>query len=1265
MTEVRKKVLYDNDAFLLIEYIPKSRIMETSSSEESLLKTRFLTPSFELPWDLLNELQALPTPSESQKVALHQGLIDLPPLINRTTTRFRRAGIDGKIVAMEELFDSNSVDSTMGASMSLNRQYTSNSKRNKMGTTDNLPFQPGGVGSSAGNKRVVDSTRHLHKDDIGLFDIPNGFTRGLKFSNDDTEDTKIVEIQNKAEDEGEDDGDDDQEPKLDDDVVDSDADHVNFDNEFGNDILDDDDEINDLIPTGSLIRPIRNISSAAAKEKKREWAHVVDLDHKIENFDELVPNPARVWPFQLDTFQQEAIYHLEQGDSVFVAAHTSAGKTVVAEYAISMAHKNMTKAIYTSPIKALSNQKFRDFKHTFDNIDVGVITGDVQINPDANCLIMTTEILRSMLYRGSDVIRDVEFVIFDEVHYVNDVDRGVVWEEVIIMLPEHVKIILLSATVPNTYEFASWVGRTKQKDIYVISTPKRPVPLEVFAFAKDTPYKLISADRKFLEQGFNAHSDRLENKKKIPEQNQQQQVSTRGGRGGSRGGARGGRGGGAGGRGGFANNTKRIITRDGPNSKTWVTLVEFLRKNTLLPAVIFVFSKKRCEEYAETLSGVNFSNSKESSEIHMFIEKAVSRLKKEDRELPQILRMRDMLKRGIAVHHGGLLPIVKEVVEILFAKSLVKVLFATETFAMGLNLPTRTVVFSSIRKHDGTGFRNLLPGEFTQMAGRAGRRGLDKIGTVMVMAYNQPLNKTAFKEVSLGTPTKLSSQFRLTYSMILNLLRIEALRVEEMIKRSFSENSSQSMLPEKQIEVLKLEKKLKSDESVQSIEPSDLQTLESIFNKLNDFKSNYSQMIFSLLGNPLFNKEMKVGKLIVYRDINGQCFPAYITKAGFKAGKLICVKAASMVKKKDNDKKSKDFKKVESFPFHPAFGKDYIEKWCTEWKASGIESISINWDTIEFISGERSHVQIHQIFSDLAMAGELKTCSKNQIKTSYKWKEIDWSRFVGGESMDMILTHNHMQMELREIFFNSPTLKLMETNDNAIKVQQRVQTINKINDLKQTLSDENLELLPQYNKRLDVLKELDYINSENMTINLKGRVACENNSGFELIITELIFDNFLGDFTSEEIVALLSCFIFDGKKGRGEDEPLTPLYTPRLEKGRERICKIVERQLAIATANEIEMTSDESTFLEIDRFALVNTVYEWARGRTFKEIMINANDADESEGTIVRVITFLDEICRQVKNSALIIGDSDLHSKMTDAQEKIKRDIVFCASLYL
>ena len=195
---------------------------------------------------------------------------------------------------------------------------------------------------------------------------------------------------------------------------------------------------------------------------------MLNTDSPLTDFHEQVPQMAFQWPFELDTFQKQAVLKLEQSESVFVAAHTSAGKTVVAEYAIALSQKHMTRTIYTSPIKALSNQKFRDFKDTFN--DVGLVTGDIQINPTATCLIMTTEILRSMLYNGSDIIRDLEWVIFDEVHYINDAERGVVWEEVLILLPDHVNMIMLSATVPNTLEFADWVGRTKKKKIWVIST---------------------------------------------------------------------------------------------------------------------------------------------------------------------------------------------------------------------------------------------------------------------------------------------------------------------------------------------------------------------------------------------------------------------------------------------------------------------------------------------------------------------------------------------------------------------------------------------------------------------------------------------------------------------------------------------------------------------------------------------------------------------------------------------------------------------------
>jgi antiviral helicase SKI2 len=252
----------------------------------------------------------------------------------------------------------------------------------------------------------------------------------------------------------------------------------------------------------------------------------------------------------------------------------------------------------------------------------------------------------------------------------------------------------------------------------------------------------------------------------------------------------------------------------------------------------------------------------------MFIEKSLTRLKPEDRDLPQILRLRELLSRGVAVHHGGLLPIMKEVVEILFAKSLVKILFATETFAMGLNLPTRTVVFSGFRKHDGKGFRDLLPGEYTQMAGRAGRRGLDKVGYVIVTnsGKDEAPPAGALKKMILGEPTKLRSQFRLTYNMILNLLRVEALKIEEMIKRSFSENATQALLPEheKQVQL--------SEDSLAKIkrEPCEICDLDLVacHDAAMEYQKLTAELHAAMASSPVAKRLIGMKQWVVYKKVS-------------------------------------------------------------------------------------------------------------------------------------------------------------------------------------------------------------------------------------------------------------------------------------------------------------------------------------------------------------------------------------------------------------
>lgn len=830
-------------------------------------------------------------------------LFELAPTQTRTVTRFTREGLEGRVTGYQEV--------TVPAASATAKNSTSLLRRPAgradfvRGAAGFFPFAPGGLDAiealaameaeaqvteqSKNGKQGLDRIINFGTEG-GLLTTPPGFDNGVDFdeakSKEATEGAQEVETALLQE---------DSDLKVDqpEEIADVDTgakaelDDVSEDDE-------EEEDIDALLPVEfPALEPRSQLLAGIHKQKGKEWAHVVDINKDIPNFNELVPDMAREWPFELDTFQKEAVYHLENGDSVFVAAHTSAGKTVVAEYAIALAAKHMTKAIYTSPIKALSNQKYRDFRTEFD--DVGILTGDVQINPEASCLIMTTEILRSMLYRGADLIRDVEFVIFDEVHYVNDLERGVVWEEVIIMLPEHVTLILLSATVPNTREFASWVGRTKKKDIYVISTHKRPVPLEHYLWAGKSKHKIVDSNKRFLESGWKEADDILSGKDKakakkeaeaqaqsaqarapVPQgRGRGQPANVRGGRGGpQRGGPQRGRGQGGG---QYSNRGTGNIARTGrgggrtsaaQDKNTWVHLVSHLRKEDLLPACVFVFSKKRCEENADSLSNQDFSNASEKSLTHMFIEKSLTRLKPEDRTLPQILRLRELLSRGIAVHHGGLLPIMKEVVEILFARSLVKVLFATETFAMGLNLPTRTVVFSGFRKHDGKSFRDLLPGEYTQMAGRAGRRGLDTVGYVIVTnsGKDEAPSAASLKQMILGDPTKLRSQFRLTYNMILNLLRVEALKIEEMIKRSFSENATQALLPEheKQVQV--------SEASLAKIKRTPCEICDLDLMACHDAAMEYRKLTAEfhteLLSSPVGKRVFTSKRLVVYRKVS-------------------------------------------------------------------------------------------------------------------------------------------------------------------------------------------------------------------------------------------------------------------------------------------------------------------------------------------------------------------------------------------------------------
>ncbi|KAB2103016.1 putative ATP-dependent RNA helicase [Alternaria gaisen] len=1248
------------------EQRPPKRQRKTKDVIKKELEQEFLTPSKSFDTQWLNQLQ-----QRWDAPTHYRSLFQIAPTQTRTIIRFTREGLEGRVTGYKEVtVPANSA--TAKNSTSLLRK-PANRAEFVRGAAGFFPFAPGGLDGveavaaiedeaiqqqeDANGKRVGGLDRVINfSAEGGLLEVPPGFTRGLDFQKKPTTDAKAAqEVEDTLAEAG-------AAPR------DMDADDEETTEKAGangqepDEDQPGDDEIDALLPVEfPALAPHGPLAMSSGRKGGREWAHMVDIDRDITNFKELVPDMAREWPFELDTFQKEAVYHLENGDSVFVAAHTSAGKTVVAEYAIALAAKHMTKAIYTSPIKALSNQKFRDFRQTFD--DVGILTGDVQIRPEASCLIMTTEILRSMLYRGADLIRDVEFVIFDEVHYVNDLERGVVWEEVIIMLPEHVTLILLSATVPNTYEFASWVGRTKKKDIYVISTPKRPIPLEHYLWAGKDIHKIVTADKKFIDNGWKAANDVLSGKDKIKEApaNAAQAGRGSGGRGGppARGGqnqrGRGQQGGGRGaprGGGPPAARGRGNIARTGrgggrttaaQDRNIWVHLIQHLRNKDLLPACIFVFSKKRCEENAEALSNIDYCNAAEKSAIHMTIEKSLARLSKEDRDLPQIKRLRELLSRGIAVHHGGMLPIVKEVVEILFAKTLVKVLFATETFAMGLNLPTRTVVFSGFRKHDGREFRDLLPGEYTQMAGRAGRRGLDTVGTVIICApgADEAPPAARLRQMMLGEPTKLRSQFRLTYNMMLNLLRVEALKIEEMIKRSFSENATQALLPEHQGKVKVSEAELEKIKR----EPCDTCDidLEACHQSCEDYKRLTNEMHLSLLINPIGRRALAKNRLIVYKKDNKRT-AGMLMQDGTSKGNEPTVKVLEVAQHQDR-------KPDDLLPYVGPFAK-WFRKLPNNPKDLILKAAYVPLNDIECFT--KTIIDVPESIQNLGRKvskDTLKLAQDQFLPLCGSWDYEDWDEYD--------------YSKIKSLKFRELAEARMKEGQNAVSkeclkcpnflkhfAQEHDQWLIKENilALRQLMSDQNLQLLPDYEQRIHVLKDLGFID-EGSRVELKGKVACEIHSADELVLTELVLENVLAEYEPEEIVALLSAFVFQ------EKTDVEPTLTANLERGVAKIVEISEKVNKIQTLHQVILSADDSNdFVSKPRFGMVEVVYEWARGMSFNRI---TDLTDVMEGTIVRVITRLDETCREVKNAARIIGDPTLFQKMGTCQELIKRYVLF------
>jgi superfamily II RNA helicase len=474
------------------------------------------------------------------------------------------------------------------------------------------------------------------------------------------------------------------------------------------------------------------------------------------------------FPFPLSDFQKYAIEGVIKGHHVLVTAHTGSGKTLPAEFALQHFIAQGKKVIYTSPIKALSNQKFYDFTQKYPHISFGLLTGDIKTNPTAQVLIMTTEILMNALFNKTnertqgelsfqmDIDNELGCVIFDEVHYINDAHRGQTWEQTILMLPLNIQMVMLSATIDNPRGFAEWIEQRdpqKTKEVYLASTEHRVVPLTHYGFfsTTETPYK-TTKDKELHETIRAATNKPILLKSPNGQFNESGFLTLK--------------------------SMTTLFDKYGWRMKRQFVLNKiagYLKENEMLPAIVFVFSRKSVEQCAhEITTNLLEDDSKVPYIMARECEQIIRRFPnyREYLHLPEYIDLVHLLEKGIGIHHSGMMPVLREIVELMISKKYIKLLFATESFAIGLDCPIKTAVFSSLKKFDGAHTRYLLPHEYTQMAGRAGRRGIDTVGHVVHCnnLFDLP-DQNEYRDVLCGKPQQLVSKFKVSYPLVFNLIK--------------------------------------------------------------------------------------------------------------------------------------------------------------------------------------------------------------------------------------------------------------------------------------------------------------------------------------------------------------------------------------------------------------------------------------------------------------------------------------------------------------
>ena len=1100
----------------------------------------------------------------------------------------------------------------------------------------------------------------------------------------------------------------------------------------------------------------KNIDNISEKD------YAIEDNINISEFEN-IKEPAMKFDFTLDTFQKRSIIRLERGENILVCAHTSSGKTLVAEYGIALGKKKNQRVIYTSPIKALSNQKYCEFKKKFK--DVGIITGDVNINPKAQCLIMTTEILHKYLYQNSNF--NVGTVIFDEIHYINDLERGHIWEEILIVLPNFISIIMLSATIPNYFEFANWVGKIKKTKVYIEVTKTRVVPLQYYLYInkegnekvtliKDKNGKIYDKEIKesfnFIKKFYsskkenneynnlnlneknnnyisnfngkekslsysNKKYDKLNNENNIKEENnssnediEENEINE------------------------INDEENNIEYEDFINDKEQrevkklLEIVKYILNNNLYPATIFIFNIRKIKYYSDWLikdNNLKKLSSSEKDRINNFFNKVISSIPEQEQNITQINYIKNLLQYGIGVHHSGLLPILKEIIEILYHKGLIKILIATTSFSIGLNMPTRTVVFISLYKYHEGKRQILSSSEFLQMSGRAGRRGIDELGHVYILCAETigkaQLNK--IKELLKGQGNELESKFRLSYRMILFFYHKNVKNIKDFFKESFHENHNKEIKPEKQNEIEKIKESLEKIKKIEyrnengictDIEESPMYKLIEIVNKIDSINSyifNDEKIIKYISIHPCTIMKIKqknnttVNKF--YRtDI---VMVVNVLKDQNNNNKIWCLSLIQVDENKNYNKKEEEVKneakkqtifydrgQIQEFKYKyilinfsdiiEIYEKPKVEKIENFYQKEKLENYFIihkgkyyfKYDMKCLYAALKNFYRaIINSFSKKSLEvtpkkGKNKKDNniENKKKKPLAYKKIIGTEIEEKEKMRQKLLQQYNINECQKCKFFKEHLKLYK---NVLNIK------NEIRQIEKEISDGGqYETQKKFNNRIKLLKDLNYLkidddcdsdndnsNYENFSLTTKGKASIEIITNDNIFITELLSSGIFikdGDIISKEIIVPFISIFVGNEKMKDLKHDYIKLEN---EKNNEELKYSLDKFHNIydkIVEEEKKYDLNESYYNRSFCFKYFESIYFWMLGNHFCEV---CDKYKIVEGKLYQIILRTFYFAEEIVNFYNILGNKKLVDVFKDIKDKLLKGIMSMESLYI